>query len=160
MRLRASPRGTLLRRAHFPPMRAAVTTALVGMLLEAAGVGVARAESAAFSRSEASAAESVARAAWALRVEAAKQRYEAFAARAESEFRARRPAIVGASASVTPFSAVLDDPTLRYNDLVVTRDGVFAFRGAESLRHSEADFERLPEAQVRALSLRTFDETN
>jgi hypothetical protein len=141
-------------------MRAAATIALVGILLGAGGAGdSARAGSSAFS-SETSAAEADARSAWALRVEAARQRYEAFAARAESEFRARRPARIDAAASVEPFSAVLNDPTLRYNDLVVTSDGVFAFRGAEALRHSEADFERLPNARVRALSLRTFGETN
>ncbi|MBM3563950.1 MAG: hypothetical protein FJX48_12595 [Alphaproteobacteria bacterium] len=138
-------------------MRAAVIIALVAMPQGAVG---ASAGSSAFSGSEASVAESDARSAWALRVEAARQRYDAFAARAQSEFRTRRPAAIGASDSLAPFSFVLDDPTLRYNDLVVTRDGVFAFRGAEAVRHSEADFERLPEARVRALSLRTFGEDN
>jgi len=141
-------------------MRATVTTALIGILLGAGGASdSARAGSSAFS-GETSAAEADARAAWAQRVEAARQRYEVFAARAESEFRARRPARLGDAASLEPFSAVLDDPTLRYNDLVVTSDGVYAFRGAEAIRHSEADFERLPDARIRALSLRTYSETN
>lgn len=141
-------------------MRAAVTIALIGILFGAGGASdSARAGSSAFS-GETSSAEADARSAWALRVEAARQRYEAFAARSESEFRARQPARLGAAASLEPFSAVLDDPTLRYNDLVVTADGVFAFRGAEALRHSETDFERLPDARIRALSLRTYGETN
>ena len=142
-------------------MRAAVTIALLGILLGADAASVsARAGSAAFSSVDASAAETDARSAWALRVEAARRRYEAFAARAESEFRAWRPARVGPVDSPQPFSAVLDDPTLRYNDLVVTADGVFAFRGAQGLRHSESDFERLPDARIRALSLRIYGETN
>lgn len=152
-------------------MRPAVTTALIGILLGALGplgplgalgaLGAsASAGSSAFSGSEASAAESDARSAWALRVEAARQRYEAFAARAESQFRAGRPALVRDAAPSEPFSPVLDDPTLRYNDLIVTADGIFAFRGSEALRHSEADFERLPEARIRALSLRTYGQTN
>jgi hypothetical protein len=142
-------------------MRVTVTIALIGILLGAGGAGEdARAGSLAISGAEASAAESEARSAWALRVEAARQRYEAFAARAESEFRARLPARIDAALSVERFAPVLDDPTLRYNDLVVTADGVFAFRGSEALRHSEADFERLPEARIRALSLRTYGQTN
>ncbi len=142
-------------------MRAAVTTAVIGILLGAVGASAgARAGSSVFSRNEASAAESDARSAWALRVEAAKQRYEAFAARAESQLRAGRPARGDATASMEPFSPVLDDPTLRYNDLIVTADGVFAFRGSEALRHSAADFQRLPDARVRALSLRTVSENN
>lgn len=149
--------GTLSKRTHFPSMRAAVIIALVAMLQGAVG---ASAGSSTFSGGEASVAESDARSAWALRVDLARQRYDAFASRAQSEFRARRPAAIGAPDSLAPFSSVLDDPTLRYNDLVVTRDGVFAFRGAEALRHSEADFERLPDARVRALSLRTFSEDN
>jgi hypothetical protein len=141
-------------------MRATVTTALIGILLGAVGASDgARAGASAFS-GETNAAEAEARSVWARRVEAARQSYEAFAARAESEFRARRPARIGDAASLEPFSAVLDDPTLRYNDLVVTADGVFAFRGAEAVRHSEADFERLPDARIRALSLRTYGETN
>lgn len=142
-------------------MRAAATTALMGILLGAAGAGDgARAASSAFSGSEASAAESDAHVAWTVRVEAARQRYEAFAARAESEFRAGRSAHLGGSVAKEPFSAVLDDPTLRYNDLVVTSDGIFVFRGASAFRHSRADFERLPEARIRALSLRIFGENN
>ncbi|MGD9656159.1 MAG: hypothetical protein AB7U61_00730 [Methylocystis sp.] len=138
-----------------------MTIALVAMLLGAGGANdSARAGSSAFSGGEASADEAEARSAWAVRVEAAKQRYEAFAARAEAEFRARRPARIDAAISAEPFSAVLNDPTLRYNDLVVTSDGVFAFRGSESLRHREADFERLPQARIRALSLRTYDQTD
>jgi hypothetical protein len=142
-------------------MRAAVTIALVGVLLGArAASDSARGGACAFSGGEASAAEAEARSAWALRVEAARQRHEAFATRAEAEFRARQPARFDAAVSAEPFSAVLNDPTLRYNDLVVTSDGVFAFRGSEALRHSEADFERLPEARIRALSLRTYDQSN
>ncbi|MGD9540244.1 hypothetical protein [Methylocystis sp.] len=138
-----------------------MTIALVGALLGAGGASEsARAGASAFSGGEASAAEAEARSAWALKVEAARQSYAAFAARAEAEFRARQPARIDAAGSAEPFSAVLNDPTLRYNDLVVTSDGVFAFRGSEALRHSAADFERLPEARIRALSLRTYDQRN
>ncbi|MFO1104125.1 MAG: hypothetical protein U1E20_14620 [Methylocystis sp.] len=142
-------------------MRVTVTTALIGILLGAGGAGdSARAGSLAISGADASAAESDARSAWALRVEAARQRYQTFAARAASEFRARQPARIDAALPVARFAGALDDPTLRYNDLVVTADGVFAFRGSEAVRHSEADFERLPEARVRALSLRIYGQTN
>ena len=77
-----------------------------------------------------------------------------------SELRVGRPTRIGAPTSLEPLLAVLDDPTLRYNDLIVTRGGVFVFRGAEGRRHSAIDFERLPDARVRALSLRTFDKTD
>ena len=53
-----------------------------------------------------------------------------------------------------PLTAALDDPTLRYNDMIVAADGVLVFRGPEGARHSAADFERLPDARVRALSVR------
>jgi CO/xanthine dehydrogenase Mo-binding subunit len=143
-------------------MRAAfLTTTVIGFFLGAVGSSAsARSGSSTFSPIEASDAEAAARSAWRLKVEAAKQRYEAFAARAESEFRARRPTPLADPAGLEPFSAVLDDPTLRYNDLIVTADGVFIFRGAEGPRHGAADFERLPDSRVRALSLRTFDKTN
>jgi len=101
-----------------------------------------------------------ARRAWRLRVEAARQRYEAFAARVESEVHGRRPQLVRGQASLEPLPDVLDDPTLRYNDLVVTRDGVLVFRGSAGVQHSAADFERLPDARVRALSLRTIDQSD
>lgn len=94
--------------------------------------------------------------AWRLRVEAAKRRYQAFAARAESKISGRAPQLAPSRASFEPLPDVLDDPTLRYNDMVVTRDGVLVFRGSAGVRHSTADFQRLPDARVRALSLRTF----
>lgn len=142
-------------------MRVAATVAIIGILLGAGGArDAAHAGSTAVSGGEASAAETDARADWVVRIEAARQRYAAFVARAESEFRARRPARIAAAVSLEPLAAVLDDPTLRYNDLVVTADGVFAFRGVEAFRHSETDFERLPDARIRALSLRTYGETN
>ncbi|TXT42293.1 MAG: hypothetical protein FD139_3745 [Methylocystaceae bacterium] len=71
-----------------------------------------------------------------------------------------RPTRTGAPTSLEPLLAALDDPTLRYNDLIVTRGGVFVFRGVEGQRHSPTDFERLPDARVRALSLKTFDKTD
>lgn len=133
---------------------------IIGILLGAVGASAsARSGSLALSALEAGDAPST-HAAWRLKVEAARQRYEAFAARAESELRVERPTYVGVQTSLEPLLAVLDDPTLRYNDLIVTRGGVFVFRGAEGRRHSATDFERLPEARVRALSLRTFDKTD
>lgn len=98
------------------------------------------------------------RAAWRLRVEAARQRYETFAAQAESTYRAQRGsqfASTSSSGAAGPLAAALADPTLRYNDMVVAADHVLIFRGAEGERHSPADFERLSETNMRALSLRT-----
>lgn len=145
-------------------MRAAVATGLIGILIGALWSGAsARSGSAGFpriaARIETSAEKPDSRLAWRLRVEAARQRYEAFAARAGSEV-AGRPQLVRHQASFEPLPDVLEDPTLRYNDMVVTRDGVLVFRGAEGSRHSTADFERLPDARVRALSLRTFGQND
>jgi hypothetical protein len=134
---------------------------VIGVLLGAVGASAsARSASPSLSALEARDAPAAAYTSWRLRVEAARQRYEAFAARAESELRVGRPTRAGAPTSLEPLLAALDDPTLRYNDLIVTRGGVFVFRGAEGQRHSPTDFERLPDARVRALSLRTFDETD
>ena len=143
-------------------MRAAfLTMTVTGILLGALGASAsARAGSLALSALEARDTRPAIDTAWRLKVEAARQRYEAFAARAESGLRVERPTHMGAPTSLEPLMAVLDDPTLRYNDLIVTRGGVFVFRGAEGLRHSATDFERLPDARVRALSLRTFDKTD
>ncbi len=99
------------------------------------------------------------RLAWRMRVEAARQRYEAFAARAEEMYRAQRLTRLPRASSAPfdapePLTAALDDPTLRYNDMIVAADGVLVFRGPEGARHSAADFERLPDARVRALSVR------
>jgi hypothetical protein len=142
-------------------MRAAfLTNTVIGILLGAVGASAgAGSGSPSLSVLEASDAPA-ALSAWRLKVEAARQRYEAFAARAESELRAGRPTHDGAPTSLEPFSAVLNDPTLRYSDLVVTPEGVFVFHGAEGRPHRATDFERLPDARVRALSLRTFDKTN
>lgn len=101
------------------------------------------------------------RLAWRLKVEAARQRYEAFAARAEEIYRAQRLTRLPRASSAPfdapePLTAALDDPTLRYNDLIVAADGVLVFRGPEGARHSAADFERLPDARVRALSVRVI----
>jgi hypothetical protein len=137
-----------------------LTMTVIGILLGAVGAGAsARAGSLAVSALEARDAPAT-DTAWRLKVEAARQRYEAFAARAESELRVERPTQIGAPTSLEPLMAVLDDPTLRYNDLIVTRGGVFVFRGAEGRRHNATDFERLPDARVRALSLRTFEEAD
>jgi hypothetical protein len=143
-------------------MRAALlSTAVIGFLLGAfAASASARSDSPSIAPVEAKDASEAARSAWRARVEAARARYEAFAARAETAFRDRQPARLRDPIDSEPLSAALDDPTLRYNDLIVAPDGVFVFRGAEGARHSPDDFERLPEARVRALSLRTFDKTN
>jgi hypothetical protein len=142
-------------------MRAAfLTTTVIGILLGAAGAS-ASARSGAPSLSALEERDAfAARSAWRVKVEAARQRYEAFAARAESQLSGGRPTRIGATIPLEPLSTVLDDATLRYNDLVVTSDGIFVFHGAEGWRHSATDFERLPEARIRALSLRTFDKTD
>lgn len=100
--------------------------------------------------------------AWRMKVEAARARYEEFAARAEATFRAqqltrvpRAPATL-MSGAPEALAAALDDPTLRYNDMIVADDGVLIFRGAAGARRSAADFERLSDARMRALSLRTM----
>lgn len=143
-------------------MRAALLpTAVIGFLLGAfAASASARSDSPSIAPVEAKDSSEAARSAWRARVEAARARYEAFATRAETAFRDRQPARLRDAIDSEPLSAALDDPTLRYNDLIVAPDGVFVFRGAEGARHSADDFERLPEARVRALSLRTFDKTN
>ncbi|KAF0120771.1 MAG: hypothetical protein FD148_3420 [Methylocystaceae bacterium] len=142
-------------------MRAAfLTMTVIGVLLGAVGASAsARSASTSLPAIEARDAPA-AYTSWRLKVEAARQRYEAFAARAESEQRMGRPTRTGAPTSLEPLLAALDDPTLRYNDLIVTRGGVFVFRGVEGQRHSPTDFERLPDARVRALSLKTFDKTD
>ncbi len=142
-------------------MRAAfLTMTFIGILLGAVGASAsARSGSPSLSALEARDAPA-AHLAWRLKVEAARTRYEAFAARAESELRLGRPTRISAPASLEPLLAVLDDPTLRYNDLIVTQGGIFVFHGAEGRRHSATDFERLPDARIRALSLRTFDKTD
>ncbi|MGB5085790.1 MAG: hypothetical protein WBO09_14575 [Methylocystis silviterrae] len=139
-------------------MRAAfLTTTVIGILLGAVGASASARSGAPSLAALEERDASAARSAWRLKVEAARQRYEAFAARAESELSVGRPTRIGATTSLEPLSAVLDDPTLRYNDLIVAQGGVFVFHGAEGRRHSAIDFERLPDARVRALSLRTFD---
>jgi hypothetical protein len=77
------------------------------------------------------------RTAWLERVEAARARYEAFAAQARL---ALHPKIAEPGAAPGRTN-ILDDPTLRRGDVVVTSDGLMVFRGARRLPYSSADFD-------------------
>lgn len=95
---------------------------------------------------------------WRARVEKARLRYEAFAARAQAAYLAysgesarRLEASPGIAAALAP---VLDDPTLRLNDIYVAQDGVLLFRGRSGPPHRAADFVRMSDARVEALSLK------
>lgn len=95
--------------------------------------------------------------AWRVRVDEARRRYEAYAARAYERYllfsgaKARRAADV--SAGESGFAAVLNDPTLRPNDIYVSDRGVLVFRGGSGPPYAAADFTPMPQERVRALSL-------
>jgi hypothetical protein len=77
------------------------------------------------------------RAAWLERVERARARYEAFAAGARL---ALHPKVI--EPGVAPRSTgLLDDPTLRRGDVVVTSDGLMVFRGSRAFPHTFGDFD-------------------
>jgi hypothetical protein len=89
------------------------------------------------------------RVAWLERVERAKARYEDFATRARL---AIHPRMIepGAAPPRAPFgsaTSVLDDPTLRRDDVVVTPEGLMVFRGSPGLPHAPGDF--VPVAAAR-----------
>jgi hypothetical protein len=77
------------------------------------------------------------RAAWLERVEQARARYEAFAAGARLTI---HPKV--AEPGVAPrTTGILDDPTLRRGDVVVTSDGLMVFRGSRGFPHTFGDFD-------------------
>jgi hypothetical protein len=77
------------------------------------------------------------RAAWLERVDRARVRYEAFATGARVSI---HPKVV--EPGVAPRSTgILDDPTLRRGDVVVTSDGLMVFRGLRGFPHTFGDFD-------------------
>jgi hypothetical protein len=83
---------------------------------------------------------------WSRQVGAARDRYDAFAARAITAFRDAAAARRGRSREFR-----LDDPTLRPGDIVVTSTSLLMFKGATKDAYDEADFERLDELRARRL---------
>ena len=77
------------------------------------------------------------RTAWLERVELARSRYEAFATRARL---ALHPTVKEPGVAPTRTS-ILDDPTLRRGDVVVTSEGLLVFRGARRFPYTPADFD-------------------
>jgi hypothetical protein len=77
------------------------------------------------------------RAAWLQRVEQARTRYEAFVAQARLSIhpRVREPGIAPGR------TYILDDPTLRRGDVVVTSDGLMVFRGSRRFPYTSDDFD-------------------
>lgn len=78
------------------------------------------------------------RAAWLARVEAAKARYEAFAAQARRSINPR--AIEPGPTAARPAS-FFEDTTLRRGDVVVTPDGLMVFRGSKRFPYASGDFD-------------------
>jgi hypothetical protein len=77
------------------------------------------------------------RAAWLERVDRARTRYEAFATGARLSI---HPKVI--EPGVAPRSTgILDDPTLRRGDVVVTSDGLMVFRGSRGFPHTFGDFD-------------------
>jgi hypothetical protein len=87
------------------------------------------------------------RTAWLERVEQARARYETFAAQARLSL---RPKII--EPGVAPRrTSILDDPTLRRGDVVVTSEGLMVFRGSRRFPYTQGDFDPVASpAAVRA----------
>lgn len=145
-----------MRGVNCPRMRSFLATILfLAATLQAAGAGATdRPEGGNFSLSyETSPGE-----AWRARVERARLRYEAFAARAYQDYLAHssaadRRALAPQGAEQT-LRSILGDPTLRKNDIYVSEDGVLVFRGAPGSFHQAADFAPMPARRAEALSLK------
>jgi hypothetical protein len=91
-------------------------------------------------------AQTVEREEWSRQVGAARESYDAFAARAVAAFRDAAAARRG-----RPRVFRLDDPTLRPGDIVVTPTSLLLFKGSTKHAYDEADFERLDELRARRL---------
>jgi hypothetical protein len=87
------------------------------------------------------------RTAWLERVEQARARYETFAAQARLSI---RPKVI--EPGVAPRrTSILDDPTLRRGDVVVTSEGLMVFRGSRRFPYTHGDFDPVASpAAVRA----------
>jgi hypothetical protein len=77
------------------------------------------------------------RAAWLERVEQARARYEAFAARGRL---AIHPNLIPPGVAPTR-TGILDDPTLRRGDVIVTSEGLMIFRDARRFPYTAGDFD-------------------
>jgi hypothetical protein len=97
---------------------------------------------------------------WRARVEQARRRYEAYAARAYERYllfsgaASRRAMSSPLAGGERGFAAVLKDPTLRPNDIYVSERGFLVFRGGTEPPYAAADFQPMPLERVRALSLK------
>ena len=96
--------------------------------------------------------------AWRARVDEGRRTYEAYAARAYERYllfsgaKARRAA--NSSYGGRGDAAILNDPTLRPNDIYVSEHGFMVFRGGLEPPYDARDFQPLPTDRVQALSLR------
>jgi hypothetical protein len=79
------------------------------------------------------------RTAWLERVEQARAHYETFAAQARLSM--RRRVIEPGVAPPPRATGILDDPTLRRGDVVVTSDGLMVFRGSRRFPYTHRDFD-------------------
>jgi hypothetical protein len=113
-------------------MQAKVSSILAAMIIAATSRAVAQTD---------------AREEWSRQVDAARERHDAFAARAIAAFRDA----VAARRETRPREFRLDDPTLRPGDIVVTPTSLLLFKGSPKCAYDEEDFERLDELRARRL---------
>lgn len=85
---------------------------------------------------------------WTQRIDAAREHYDEFAARAIASF---RDAAAARSHEQPRAPFRLDDPTLRPGDIVVTPNSLLLFKGSPSCAFDEAAFERVDEHRARRL---------
>lgn len=94
---------------------------------------------------------------WRGRVERARRRYEAYAARAYRNYLIFSGAPLRDATAArmdSTLAPILNDPTLRRDDIYVAEDGFLVFRGASGPPYLPDDFRRMPEARAGALSLK------
>jgi hypothetical protein len=110
------------------------------LVMQALMLGPALAESGSQSTYEGrSSVGPAGRTAWLERVEQARARYEAFAAQARLSIRAK---VIEPGVAAPPrATGILEDPTLRRGDVVVTSDGLMVFRGGRNFPHTSRDFD-------------------
>jgi hypothetical protein len=84
------------------------------------------------------------RRAWLEKVERSRHDYEAFAERAREASGLFKPSARVMGAATIGY---LHDPTLRRNDIIVTRDGFLIFKGVAETPHNDADFARISLAE-------------
>lgn len=97
-------------------------------------------------------AQGEARREWLERIDEARERYDAFAARVTASL--ERAIAVRAYAPLSE-DAYLDDATLRAGDIVVTSQGLLMFKGSPRLPYDSRDFERIGEGRARSLPHRS-----